>query len=220
MSLSASHSTQNRRARKRDRMLDHLATKAFHLFEAYGYDAVTMERIAQVADVAKGTLYNHFPVKEALLAHLFHNELAEGIVQLQETLDAQRGIEAKLRYLLNSSADWCATRRIYLPHYFRFRFMYTRALSDSFSLEVARSGIDQIYELLITAGQAAGELRQDIPASQLTTLFQHLHLGALMRWLDLPDLNLHEEFDAIVTLFIHGAGNPLTKRENNEHPHT
>jgi AcrR family transcriptional regulator len=52
-----------RRERKRLQLLDFLADTAWGLFESEGFAAVTMERIADVADVAKGTLYKHFPVK-------------------------------------------------------------------------------------------------------------------------------------------------------------
>ena len=38
-----------RRERKRTQQLDHFATTAWSLFEAEGYEAVTMERIADVA---------------------------------------------------------------------------------------------------------------------------------------------------------------------------
>ncbi|CAJ0730919.1 hypothetical protein R77592_02498 [Ralstonia mannitolilytica] len=57
-----------RRERKRLQTLDHLAATAFALFEQHGYDAVTMEQIAAQADVSKGTLYNHFPLKEGSIA--------------------------------------------------------------------------------------------------------------------------------------------------------
>ncbi|MFS2050031.1 helix-turn-helix domain-containing protein, partial [Variovorax sp. CT11-76] len=65
-----------RRERRRVQTLDHVATTAMQLFEAQGYDATTMEQIALRADVAKGTLYNHFATKEAVLAHWIHLELA------------------------------------------------------------------------------------------------------------------------------------------------
>jgi hypothetical protein len=58
-----------RRERKRLQQLDHLADTAWTLFEAEGYEAVTMERIAAEADVAKATLYKHFPAKDKAPIH-------------------------------------------------------------------------------------------------------------------------------------------------------
>ena len=77
-----------RRERRRVQTLDHVATTAMQLFEAQGYDATTMEQIALRADVAKGTLYNHFATKEAVLAHWIHLELAADTARLAELVGA------------------------------------------------------------------------------------------------------------------------------------
>ena len=208
-----------RRQRKRSQTLDHLAATAFDLFETHGYDAVTMEQIAAQADVAKGTLYNHFPVKEALLAHQFHGELAAGLQQLRAALDGLGSFQARLCYLLSASADWCEARRGYLPHYLRFRFLDlgpgrfgkggggNGKGNDEGNGQATpgRSGMDLAFDALMAAAQHSGELRRDLPSRQLATLFHHLYLGALMRWLAAPAADLRAEFAAIVDLFFHGA---------------
>lgn len=205
-----------RRQRKRSQTFDHLAATAFDLFETHGYDAVTMEQIAAQADVAKGTLYNHFPVKEALLAHQFHGELAAGLQQLRAALDRLGSFQARLCYLLSASADWCEARRGYLPHYLRFRFLDLgpgrfgqnaggNGGEASSEATPGRSGMDLAFDALMAAAQHGGELRRDLPSGQLATLFHHLYLGALMRWLAAPAADLRAEFAAIVDLFFHGA---------------
>ena len=35
-----------------------------------GYNGLTMERIAEAAEYSKGTIYNHFPCKEEIIAEL------------------------------------------------------------------------------------------------------------------------------------------------------
>ena len=85
--MTADLPEQGRRERKRLQQQDHLADTAWALFEAEGFAAVTMERIAELADVSKVTLYRHFPVKEALLRHIFHRELRESWPLIQEELD-------------------------------------------------------------------------------------------------------------------------------------
>src|SRR5579872_4211915 len=92
-----------RRERKRERTLDHLAATAFALFEAQGYESVTMEQVAAAADVAKGTLYNHFPVKEALLAHWIHAELAAHIELLALEVARQTRFAPRIWAVLNAS---------------------------------------------------------------------------------------------------------------------
>ncbi|UXY13655.1 TetR/AcrR family transcriptional regulator [Chitiniphilus purpureus] len=192
-----------RRERKRRQTLDRLAATAFALFEAQGYDAVTMEQIAAAADVAKGTLYNHFPVKEALLAHRFHAELADDLPQLRADLAGLPDFPARMTHLLHASAGWAERRRAYLPHYLRYRLAQLGYDQDG-RREEARSGMDQVFEALVQAGQHAGELRNDLPTDRLVGLFRFCYLGALVRWLGEPGADLRQEFDVMLTLLHHG----------------
>ena len=50
-----------------------------------------MEQIAATAGVAKGTLYSHFSVKEAVLAYWLHLELAANLAMLHSQLDTRPG---------------------------------------------------------------------------------------------------------------------------------
>ncbi|WP_051711533.1 TetR/AcrR family transcriptional regulator [Andreprevotia chitinilytica] len=193
-----------RRERKRQQTLDHLAATAFRLFEAHGFEAVTMEQVAAEADVAKGTLYNHFPVKEALLAHLLHSELAGDIPRLRAAIEAAPDFAARMTCLLHASADWSARHRTYLVHYLRFRLANAVTPPTTTDAKSARSGLDQVFEALIRQGQASGELRADLPPAQLAQMFQFLYLSALLRWVAAPDSDLRAEFDATLHVFLHG----------------
>lgn len=112
-----------RRERKRQMTADHLARTAFELFESHGYENVTMEQIAATADVAKATLYQYFPVKEALLAHHFQQEIAAGMEEMWPVLERQPTFAARMQHLLHASAEWNKERRAYLPHYVRFQMI-------------------------------------------------------------------------------------------------
>lgn len=213
-----------RRERKRRQTIDYLATTAFRLFETQGYDAVTMEQIATEADVAKGTLYNHFPVKEALLAYLFHQALASGMPRLRAAIEDQPDFAARMTCVLHASADWSEAHRAYLPHYLRFRLANAEYGGGSNKIGHSRSGLDQMFEALIRAGQETGELRGDFPAAQLAHMFQFLYLGAMMRWLALPGGDLRREFDAVLDLFLrglmHGAHAASAPEDRNGYPHS
>lgn len=197
---------ENRRDRKRLRTLEHLARTAASLFEAYGYEAVTMEQIALEADVAKGTLYNHFPVKEAVLAHWLHVELADRLKILHGQLQAIPGFAQGMLHVLNYSAKWCEAHTDYLPPYLRFRFS-SIGIQPSPSLASEQlSDIAETFHWLISRGQASKEIRADLDAARLTIAFHFLYLGAMLRWLADPRLKLRKEFSAAVELFLNGAG--------------
>lgn len=193
-----------RRERKRQQTLEHLSQTAWRLFEALGYDAVTMEQIAAQADVSKGTLYNHFPVKEALLAQRFHSELAGSLTALWPALQALPTFAQRLTQLLHASADWAESHRAYLGPYLRYRFATMQA-GTQHDERHPRSGLHRVFATLIQNAQAANQARSDMDAELLAHHLQFLYLGALLRWLDRPDALLQQEFDAAIALFVNGT---------------
>jgi AcrR family transcriptional regulator len=196
--------SQSRRDRKRLQMLNHLASVAMHLFERDGFEAVTMEQIAAEADVAKGTLYNHFPTKEAVLACAVHDQLGRDLGPLMQQLPPDAGFAAGVASLMDAHAQWCEGHRDYLAPYLRFRFMDLRAPTPG----TGHNDIVDVYAFLISNSQRSGELRKDFKPEHLAVFFHHLCLGALLRWLPAGNLKLRQELDAAVELFINGAAVP------------
>lgn len=193
----------DRRDRKRRRTQDHLADTAARLFQAHGFDEVTMEQIAAEADVARGTLYNHFPVKEAVLAHWVHAQLAKDMAHLATRIAPHAGFAASISIILDASARWCERHRSYLPPYLRYRF---GGIGMARQQDAAEGG-DMLgtYTWLIGQSQQAGQMRTDMEAAHLAAMFHHQYLAALLRWLHEPGLSLREEFSAAVSLFVEGA---------------
>ncbi len=192
-----------RRERKRREKLDHIAQTGFGLFEAHGYDAVTMEQIAAEADVAKGTLYSHFPVKEAVLAHWIHMQLEQDLERLLPICLADGSFKRGARRLLEASASWHEQHRDYLLPYLRYRFVNVG--QPKVEENDARADLVRAFFALISAAQKSGELRSAQPAARLALFFHFLYLAALMRWLSTAKSDLHDEFAAALDLFLKGS---------------
>jgi AcrR family transcriptional regulator len=60
-------SAEGRRDRRKRLTRATISECGWRLFEARGFDAVTVAEIAEAADVAVGTVFNYFPSKEAIL---------------------------------------------------------------------------------------------------------------------------------------------------------
>lgn len=195
--------TPSRRVRKRMEKLDRIARTGYRLFEAHGYDAVTMEQLAAEADVAKGTLYNHFPVKEAVLAHWIHMQLEHDLARLLPLAQAENNFKRGMRRLLQASANWHQRHREYLLPYLRYRFLSVGQPGPEEN--DARADLVQAFMTLIQAGQRSHELRDAQPAERLALFFHFLYLAALMRWLMTPKAKLTEEFAAALDVFLKGS---------------
>lgn len=198
----------DRSNRKRDRTASHLSATAFALFEARGYDAVSMEQIAVAADVAKATLYNHFPVKEALLAHRFREDIAAGMVERAGALAACPTFETRMRYLLRESAAWHAERRAYLPQYLRYLTSQIPGGGQAPDATRQDSGTWQVLCHLFRAAQDSGEVSRTQSPEQLALSFQYLLFAATLAWLVDPGTSLADRFLAAFDLAMHGVALP------------
>jgi AcrR family transcriptional regulator len=78
--LSLSGSRVERRRERREAEILEIAA---HRFAAQGPDAVRLDEIAAEADIARGTLYSHFPSKEALVAAIVRPALGRAVAAFE-----------------------------------------------------------------------------------------------------------------------------------------
>lgn len=194
---------------KRDRTRDHLSGVALALFWQHGYEAVTMEQIAAEAGVARGTLYNHFPVKEAALVHALHAQLAADLGPLLQKAMARRTLQTRLAAILDASAQWWESHRDYAAPYIRYRFQSIGSGTPGES----DSDMSTLYTPLIAQAQAEGEIRADIEAPLLASHLHFLYLGAVLRWLDAESTSLRAELARTLKFFMAGATARKTGRQ-------
>jgi len=77
-----------------------IAETALELFAQHGYEATSVRMIAQAAGIAQGLLYNYFASKEALLATVVQQSMAdvrESFVRAEDATDPLRQIERLIR---------------------------------------------------------------------------------------------------------------------------
>lgn len=196
-----SSASDNRHARKRQQTTNRLVEVAFDLFATHGYAQVTMEQIAATADVAKGTLYNHFPVKEAFLAHRFHADLAVAMQGVLAENEALPGGVVRLQALLHGVAANVERHREYMAPYLHYRLSQPVDTQE----HIKRSGLDPIYSRLLAEGRAAGEIRTDLPIGLMVDTLSFMQLCTILRWLNASETSLAAEFDAMLDLFLTGA---------------
>ena len=65
----------SRRERKKDETRHRIFHAAIDLFREQGFEQTTVDDITEKADVAKGTFFNYFRRKEAVLAYLSESRL-------------------------------------------------------------------------------------------------------------------------------------------------
>jgi len=73
---------------------------ALALFREEGFDTATMRDIAAKAGVATGAAYYYYPSKEAIVLDFYQRACAEMQPRIEAALARRRGLEARLRELI------------------------------------------------------------------------------------------------------------------------
>ena len=142
-------------ARNRQLLID--AAKAG--FSEVGLN-VSLEEIARRAGVGIGTLYRHFPTREAVVEAVYRREveqLAEAVPQLLETSPAGEALHKWMHLFV----DYIATKRIIAPS-LAAAATRTSALHTT-SVELITGAITTLVKRAI----AGGDVRKDIDPSDL-----------------------------------------------------
>ena len=135
--------------RNRDKLLS-AATAAF----AEDGEDVALETVAARAGVGIGTLYRHFPSRDALIVAAYHHEVDALCAAAEDLLGSQPADEA-LRAGAERFADYIAAKRSIA------NALRTAVASDSPLVADTRERILGALGLLLDAGVAAGTLRAD-----------------------------------------------------------
>lgn len=136
--------------RNREQLLE--AAKA--AFGDAGAD-VALEEIARRAGLGIGTLYRHFPTRDALLAAVYRREVDQ-LSASAERLLAEGGAADALEAWLHLLVDYMATKRVIAPA------LRASSREGQQAYEAAGSAISDSLDRLTAAAVAAGEVRADL----------------------------------------------------------
>jgi AcrR family transcriptional regulator len=98
---------------KRERIL----AAALKLFAHEPYQAVTMDRVAEAAGVAKGTLYLYFPSKDALYLGVLSDGLDSAYRVQQNSADPKLALVERMRRSIAVTVEFYDQRRDFLRFY-------------------------------------------------------------------------------------------------------
>ena len=101
---------RDEQAAKRERIL----AAALKLFAHEPYQAVTMDRVAEAAGVAKGTLYLYFPSKDALYLGVLSDGLDTAYRTYQSSADPKLPVVERLRRSIAVVVEFFDRRRDFL----------------------------------------------------------------------------------------------------------
>jgi AcrR family transcriptional regulator len=158
--------------RNRERILE--VAKA--AFTRQGANA-SLEEIAKQAGVGTGTLYRHFPTRDALIDGVYRNEVDKLAAAASRFAEKMSPIEA-LRAWMLLLVDYIAAKHIIAPA------LNSIVGGPSRLYEGSRSMIQGAIDELVKRAKRSGDLRRDLDAFDLLrALIGVSHVGSGADWL-------------------------------------
>ncbi len=157
--------------RNRERLL----AAAAEIFRAGGPEA-SLEAVARRAEVGIGTLYRHFPTREALFEAVYRREV-EQLAELAEALAGSEPPFRALRLWLHAGVRLTATKRGMLT---ALKLAIDKS-SEIYAFSSAQ--LTRAIDLLLRRASAAGEVRGDVePEDVLQALVGLSLMGRQEDW--------------------------------------
>ncbi|MFD4510867.1 TetR/AcrR family transcriptional regulator [Streptomyces sp. NPDC058464] len=177
-------------ARNRTRLLD--AARI-----AFASDApVSLKQIARDTGVGIGTLYRHFPTREALVEAIYQQELAQLYASAEALLDAKDPADA-LRSWMDHFARYASTKRESADA------LRAVLVSDIATASQTRVRLCAVVQAILDAGVAAGTLRDDVRAEDIVATLVGMFTTTSLA-------GGHEQLDRMLDLLMDAVRHPAS----------
>lgn len=183
-------------------MHENLCEAAMRVITEYGVDNMTMDKIAEAAGVAKGTIYNYFKNKDELLSRTESAILDPMVKKINALAAADSGPLAKLREIAG----------LILEHFSRYRKVLvllheskiSGILGDRERFE-KREKVIAAIEKIITPAMQCGELRSFSPrivAEIFIGMIMSINISKILSGDERP---LQQDLDTVMAIFTQGV---------------
>jgi AcrR family transcriptional regulator len=169
----------DRRQRRSSQIRERLFRAALDLFAQRGFADTTVEDITNAADLGKGTFFNYFPSKDHLLlafAEMQLGKLQSIIENLRDTRDPfpQFFRTLAVRMTEEPGRNPSIVRTLLLAN------LSSTPVREGMRINQARG--HKLVSEFVQIGQDRGELRNDLPASDIAQVFRQMVFGTLLVW--------------------------------------
>ena len=172
----ASHGRRERRtAETRERLF----RAALDLFARKGFTETTVEDITESADVGKGTFFNYFPSKDHILLAFGEMQLAK----LESAVEEARNTGESMPKFLRSLGVRMTQEPTRHPGIIRTLLQaYLSTTPVRAAMLNLQKRVHALHTEIVRIGQERGEIRKDLPASEIAHVFRQTIFGTLLLW--------------------------------------
>jgi AcrR family transcriptional regulator len=199
-----------RRQRRSAEIRERLFRAALQVFAEKGFTEATVEDITNAADVGKGTFFNYFPSKDHILLAFGEMQLAKLEAAVEESRRSDEPMPEFLRSL-GARMTQEPTRNPAIIRALLQAYLSTTPVRQA--MVDLQKRVHAIHTQMIQLGQDRGEIRNDLPATELAYVFRQTIFGTLLMWSLYGDASLHTRIEAAFHVLWTGMS-PRTSQTN------
>jgi AcrR family transcriptional regulator len=191
-----------RQAERRRQTRTAILAAAKELFGRDGYEATSVDAVVAHADVAKGTFYQHFDGKIAVVLALAHQELAEVAPRVLAGLRAGHDPLALLTTHLREQCAWFERHRALAVPLIEYGLRFAGKAPPANPGASSRG----MFEAYLAQAQARGQVRADYPARELAAILSGMSSQAIYSWASRRSTSrLWPSMERLWRVFLEGA---------------
>jgi AcrR family transcriptional regulator len=195
------HGATGRREQAKFQRRERLYEAALTLFRSKGYESTTVEQITRQAGLAKGTFFNYFPTKDAVLRYLGVREV--GRLGAASLANGTTSPVQKLKRFQEALAASLERDRNLVCQVFRSGI----SVPDLLAGDAGGFSLQPTATLLIRQAQRVGEVNAQLDPDMLAAVLDALYLQQLVRWCESErPYPLAERLTGITDLLLLGIG--------------
>lgn len=172
-----------RKEREKEQRRKDIVDAAEKVFFSKGYEIATVDEIAEVAELSKGTIYVYFKSKEDLLYEVFNRGMDILTEMLQECLQGKGNGYEKLIYM---GLTFIRFSKEYVNYFNLFSVCHGGILpdlsidEDEFKRQIMEDSPLPLVTKCVELGINDGSLRDDIPVNKLASTLWSQMLGIIV----------------------------------------
>ncbi len=177
---------------RKQELKEHIFMQALKLFKEKGFENVTVEEITKACGIAKGTFYNYFPKKEAILLHLGKTQLEsfyQSIIHYADEPNVKRKLTLLFRNLFAR----------YTEHPDLIRLIILELMRSTLHIQEEISVVQRFREAITSMlddAQKSGQLSEQMISEDVASVLVGVYFNTLMVW-----LSSDEDVTGIETIF-------------------
>ncbi|MFC4452153.1 TetR/AcrR family transcriptional regulator [Deinococcus sonorensis] len=191
------------RERQKERRRARIYTVAIDLFRQGGFQTTTATDIARASNVSRGTFFNYYPYKEAVLLDYGSEVVEELHSYAQGQLDAGVAPMTVLQDVWMQLAERNTRDRDLFPP-----LAYEVLNPDPERARTAYQALPlgKVIEIILRPMQQAGQLRADLSLQRMSNLIADTYLMIALRWTAYgTERSLHEELRSTLGFLMDGV---------------